>query len=447
MSRRHPKKPPQGNFTASIKSFSHDGRGIAAIDGKTTFIFGALPGETVEFTYTACHSKFDEGKVVNVITPAPERVTPNCQHFGVCGGCSLQHIASTTQIKHKQTMLLEQLKHFGNIVPKEILSPLTSDVWGYRHKARLGVRYVTKKATVLVGFREQNSNFLAQLERCEVLDPRVGNLIMPLREFIASLDAFNSISQIEVAITQTQVGLVFRHLEPLNSSDLEQLKTFGAEHGLWLYLQPAGPNSVTKLYPDDKQLFLHYSLPEFNLIYQFHPLDFTQVNPTINQKMVALALELLDVQPSDTVLDLFCGLGNFTLPIAQRAKHVVGVEGSDVMVERASMNAQTNHITNVEFYAANLMGDCSTHPWTTQSFTKILLDPPRSGALDILPLVAAMNAQTIVYVSCNPATLARDAGELVNRYGYTLQKAGVMDMFPHTEHVESIALFCKDTSW
>ncbi len=443
MARKHKKSLPEGEFTANIDDLSHDGHGVAHINGKTTFIFNALPGESVQFHYTYSRKKFDHGIATTISNASPERATPKCPHFGICGGCSLQHLKPFAQISYKQSTLLMQMQHFGNVVPNEILEPLVADQWGYRHKARLGVRYVIKKEALLVGFREKQSNYLALIASCEVLHPSVGQLIMPLREMIAKMNAFKEIAQIEVAIGEQQTGLIFRNLVALDTTDQQHLIDFGKQHNLWIYLQPGNADSVVKFYPDDDNLFLEYSLPMYDLFYKFHPLDFTQVNPSINRKMLPLALELLNLQPTDKVLDLFCGLGNFTLPIAQIAKHVVGVEGAEKMVQRAAMNAKINNLTNTRFYAANLMESCEQHAWTKENYTKILIDPPRSGALEILPLIASFNAQTIVYVSCNPATLARDAGELVNKYGYTLTKVGVIDMFPHTAHVESIALFEK----
>jgi 23S rRNA (uracil1939-C5)-methyltransferase len=441
--RKRKNKLPEGKFIASIESLNHEGRGVAHVNGKATFIFNALPGETVEFDYTYSRKKFDCGKATTILSASTDRVTPRCNHFGICGGCSLQHVNVNAQISYKQNILLEQLRHFGAAKPENILPPLTASEYGYRHKARLGVRYVIKKETVLVGFREQQSNYLAQLSDCPVLHSSVGNLITPLRELIARLEAYQDIAQIEVAVAEPAPALVLRNLIELSANDKQILIEFAKQHDIWLYLQPGNADTVSKLYPNDEQLFLHYTLPEFNLTYQFHPLDFTQINPSINQKMVPLALSLLELKTTDKVLDLFCGLGNFTLPLAKIANHVVGVEGSEKMVERARMNAAHNAISNVEFFAADLMADCSNQAWAQQYYNKILLDPPRSGAFDILPLIANMKTNTIVYVSCNPATLARDAGELVNKYGYNLISVGVMDMFPHTAHVESIALFKK----
>jgi 23S rRNA (uracil1939-C5)-methyltransferase len=440
--RKRLKPIPTEHFTTTITKVSHEGRGIAIVDGKTTFIFGALLGEEVEFAYDALHSKFNEGHVVNIIKPSSERVKPQCAHFGVCGGCSLQHMQHDAQIALKQKTLDEQLEHFAKTKPKTWLAPLTTNEYGYRHKARLGVRYVVKKDSVLVGFREQSSRYLAAIDNCEVLDPRVGKLITPLRELIQSMAAFEQIAQIEVAMGDVDTALVFRNMIPLVESDQDKLKQFADAHHLMIFLQPAGPNSIYKLYPDDGKALLSYSLPDYHLTFQFHPLEFTQINPEINKKMITQALELLALTPEDEVLDLFCGLGNFTLPIARTAKHVVGVEGSDALVARAKQNAENNDIKNVEFFMADLSQPLDNHAWAHRRYTKILLDPARTGAKEIAEVIQRWNPEAVVYVSCNPATLARDIGLLTER-GYTLEKAGIMDMFPQTTHVESMALLRK----
>ncbi|MDF2867266.1 MAG: rlmD [Gammaproteobacteria bacterium] len=434
------KQPQQAEITA----LSHEGRGIAHVNGKTVFIENALPGETVLFKYTYTKAKYAEGEAVEILKTSPERVSPKCQHYAYCGGCSMQHLASMAQITFKQQVLLEQLKHFGGITPQEVLAPILGDEWGYRHKARLGVRYVAKKGGALVGFREKNSRYLAELERCEVLHPAVGTLIPELKNLISSLEACQQIAQIEVAIGDQTVALVLRNLIELTTQDIAKLKVFAAQQGLWIYLQPKGPASTYKIWPEDGAEFLVYQLPisqAKSINYEFHPLDFTQVNPSINRQMVTKAIALLDLQSTDSVLDLFCGLGNFSLALAQYCQQVVGVEGDELMVKRAHHNAKLNHITNACFYTANLMEPIAEQPWMKQKYSKILLDPPRGGALEILPNLAQLQVDRIVYVSCNPATLARDAGILVNQLGYKLSKAGVMNMFPHTSHVESIALF------
>ncbi len=426
----------------TITGLTHDGRGIAQINGKKIFIENALPGEKVNFTYTKRHGRYDEGKSIDILIPSPDRVEPICKHFTVCGGCALQHMSTAAQLQLKQTMLLEQFKHFGGVQPKEILSPLIANNAGYRRKARLGVKYVIKKERLLVGFREKNGRFLADLSSCEVLHPKVGHLIESLRELIAHLNAYQTIPQIEVAIGDDATALIFRHMEPLSDADINQLINFAKLHQLDIYLQPSNPQSIHLLWPPEKQERLHYQLPAYNIEFSFHPTDFTQVNYAMNQQMVARALELLNPDSNDHILDLFCGLGNFTLPIAQLAAQVVGVEGSVEMANRATENAKKNNITNVQFYAANLTEELSTAIWQQQTYDKILLDPPRTGALEIIKQLPALKAKRIVYISCNPATLARDAGELVAQ-GYQLIKAGLMDMFPHTHHIEAIALFEK----
>lgn len=431
------------NPTAEVYALSHDGRGIANVNNKTTFIKGALPQETVTFKFTQKRSNFNEAEMLDILTPSSLRQTPPCQHFGLCGGCSLQHMADQTQIEFKQKTLLEQLKHFGKVEPKHILAPLHAQSTGYRRKARLGVKYVIKKNKLLIGFREKSSRYLADLEGCEVLHPKVGKQFGILSELISSLTAFQHIPQIEIAIGDEEAALVFRHLEPLTPADQEKLMAFGKTHGFHIYLQPTPPLPVQKVWPQDDNSRLSYTLPDEQLEFLFHPLDFTQINLEMNRLMVKQAMELLDVQPDETVLDLFCGIGNFTLPIARRAKHVVGVEGSQEMVERGFANAAHNQLSNVAFYAANLETPNEQAPWLKTTYDKILLDPPRVGAIGILPAISTLKAKRLVYVSCNPATLARDAGELVHQYGYQLTAAGMMNMFPHTSHIEAMAVFDK----
>lgn len=431
-------------IAADIRAISHDGRGIAQIDGKTVFIEDALPGEKVLFTYTKRHGKFDEGRSVTLLEKSAERVDPKCQHFKICGGCSLQHIHPETQIRLKQQALLEQLQHFGGVAPQEVLPPLQGPHWGYRQKARLGVKYVAKKQITLVGFREKNSRYLADLQYCEILHPDVSKLLPALKEFINHLSAYQHIAQIEVAVGEQKVALIFRHLEALVETDLAALRKFAKSHHLELYLQSAGPESIKRLWPEQGTEFLSYQLPEQGLEFLFYPTDFTQVNLVINQAMVSRALELLSPTPQERVLDLFCGLGNFTLPIAKQCAEVVGVEGSATTLQRAKQNAEHNRISNATFYCTNLADNFDHEEWAKQKFDKILLDPPRCGAYEIIQHFPRLGApKHIVYISCNPATLARDAGELVTNQGYTLTKAGIMDMFPHTNHVEAIALFKK----
>ncbi|MCH8543481.1 MAG: 23S rRNA (uracil(1939)-C(5))-methyltransferase RlmD [Alcanivorax sp.] len=431
---------PEGSFPATIEALGHDGRGIARIDGKTTFIANALPGETVQFRYSWQRRRFDEGYATEISNPSPDRAEPPCQHADVCGGCSLQHMSTEAQLRMKQQVLAEQLQHFGGLVPTEWLAPLTGPLTGYRGKARLGSRYVDARETAMVGFREKRSNFIADITRCEVLVPEVGGALMALRALLNGLEARRDIPQIEVAAGDDAVALVFRHMRPLSAADQQQLVGFCRERAWHCYLQPGNESTVHRVWPEEGVSRLHFSHPSSDMTLAFHPNDFTQVNREINQRMVPLALDLLDVGAQHRVLDLFCGLGNFTLPLARRAGRVVGVELSETMVERGYENARLNGVENIEFHAWDLSQDISGQHWATEKFDRVLIDPPRSGALEMVRLMPQFGAQKLVYVSCNPATLARDAGEL-KALGYQLTRAGVMDMFPHTTHVESVALF------
>jgi len=442
MARRNRRgKLPLDPVETQIESLSHDGRGVARIEGKTVFIDGGLGGERVRFRYSKKHSKYDEGRVVEVLSSSPDRVEAKCQHYGVCGGCSLMHMAPVAQLVLKQKTLMEQMSHFGHIEPKEWIEPMTGPLWGYRRKARLGVKHVPKKNRVLVGFREKGTPYLALLDKCEVLDPRIGTRLAELGSMIETLAAYNRIAQIEVAMDDKNTALVFRNLDPLSDSDQKILITYGQKNDLWIYLQSGGPDTITPIWPKSPQL--SYA-PEVGLTLMFEPSDFTQVNATINQNMIQLTMELLEVCTEDRVLDLFCGLGNFSLPLARRVSEVVGVEGDVALVKHAQNNAKLNDLNNATFEQADLTKTAlKDYSWANDGFNKILLDPPRSGAFEVLSQLADLGAERIVYVSCNPATLARDAGELVHKYGYTLVSAGIMDMFPHTSHVESIALFIK----
>ncbi len=441
MTRRQRKPHPELDVT--IHTLSHDGRGITTIEGKTTFVHGALAGETVTCKVTQQHRRYNEGIATVIKVAAPERVTAPCPHFGVCGGCSMQHMSVSDQIQFKQKTLLEQLQHFGKVVPETLLAPITGEAWGYRRKARLGVRYVIKKEKLLVGFREKFSNYLADIQSCLVLHPSVGTRITALAELIASLNQYEHIAQIEVAVGDKVTALVFRHLTPLPETDCVKLSEFGKATGLHIYLQPNSPEQIHQLWPENQTELLSYAIPDYDLTMQFHPLDFTQVNAEINLLMIKQAMQLLAPGSEDRILDLFCGLGNFTLPLARFAKEVIGIEGSDVMVKRAEMNAQYNHIDNAKFYAGNLMEPNEQASWMQQKYDKILLDPPRLGAKEIIEHFGKFAAKKILYISCNPATLARDAGELVYTHGYKLTHAGVMNMFAHTSHIEAMALFEK----
>ncbi|MDN6318526.1 MAG: 23S rRNA (uracil(1939)-C(5))-methyltransferase RlmD [Marinobacter sp.] len=447
MSRRRRKALPTEPVRCDVESLSHDGRGIARQDGKVLFVDGGLPGEQVIAKVVSTRSKFDELRTLEVIEPAPERQAPPCEFADLCGGCSLQHMSADAQIRFKENTLREQFAHFGGIEPEEWVPPMRPEsTLGYRRKARMGVRYVKARESVLVGFREKRNSFLADIDRCVVLDPRIGERIVPLRELLHSMDAYARIPQVEVACGDDAAAMVFRNMDDLSASDREKLITFGQTHDLHIYLQPKGPNTVHRIWPESagrNDERLSYRLDAFDLTMKFHPMDFTQVNADINKTMVNRAVEWLDVQPGERVLDLFCGLGNFTLPLARKGGQVVGVEGDDAMVVRGRENAEQNGLQNVSFHGADLHGDFTGQSWAQEGFDKILIDPPRSGAEDICKYLTAFGARRIVYVSCNPATLARDAGVMA-RNGYRLVRAGVMDMFPHTTHVESMALFERD---
>lgn len=431
-------------MTIEITKLSHDGRGVARDDsGKTVFIDGVLPGETVSYAVMRSKRRFSEAVVTDIVNPSRQRVVPKCAHFLTCGGCAQQHIAPEAQLAIKQQTLIEQLEHFGQVKPENILPPLTGPIWGYRNKARLGVRYVVKKEKVLVGFRERHKNYLAEIEQCEVLHPKIGFLIKPLRDLIRNLAAYQEIAQVEVAIGDERMALIFRNMVALENGDTQLLIAFATQHDCDIYLQPGNPETVVKLWPQDGVERLYYALPAYNLSLGFYPLDFTQINPELNRKMIAQAIQLMQLNTHDHVLDLFCGLGNFTLAMATLVTSVVGVEGSSAMVERGYENAQRNNITNVNFYAADLTKDQQDAVWAKQRYNKILIDPPRTGAAEIIPLIAGLEADMILYVSCNPATLARDSGILTQKYGYKLQHVGIMDMFAHTLHVEAMALFVR----
>ena len=444
MSKRARKKPlPTDTFTATIESLTHDGRGVARIEGKAVFIDEALPTEQVEFLYTEIKKDYAEGKTVKVITAAEDRAEPLCPHYGVCGGCSFQHVKSEAQIRIKQDLLIEQFKRIGKVDIAELWQPLTGEHWGYRRKARMGVKYVAKKNNrVLVGFRERRNQFLAEIDNCIVMHPIVGTRLIALGEMIGQLSIRDKIPQIEVAIGDEQCVLAIRTLEPATADDIAIMQAFEQQHPVTLCVQPKGVDTIVGLDGVTKPM-LSYRLPDYDIEFLFKPAMFTQVNYDINRKMINRALETLALTKDDHVLDLFCGLGNFTLPMARLAGSVVGVEGDAPLIEHAKLNAAHNKIENVEFYAADLSKSLDGMEWATRRYNKVLLDPSRAGASEVLAYFKHWQPDEIVYVSCNPSTLARDAGILVNELGYELVKAGVMDMFPQTAHVESIAWFRK----
>lgn len=426
--------------TATIESLTHEGRGVAHIDGKAVFIDGALPGEEVRFRYRAKHRTYDEGDTVDVINASPDRVAPRCAHFEMCGGCSMQHVSAAAQIQSKQQVLLDNLQRIGHVEPEHIAPPLTAAPWGYRRRARLGAKFVDKKNAMLVGFHEKRSHFLAAIERCEVLHPAFGERIVALRDLLRSLDAYKRIPQLEVACGDDAAAMVVRHLEALTPADRERFVQFGRAHDIEIFLQSGGPDTIHLLWPEQSRL--SYRLPEFDVELVFRPTDFVQVNSAINRQMVSQALDWLALQGHERVLDLYCGLGNFTLPLARRARLAIGVEGERKLVQAGEANAARNHITNAQFFVGDLAHPCDDLPWTRgQHYDAVLLDPPRVGAEPVLSVVGRSGASRVVYVSCNPATLARDAGILVRDHGFKLKRAGAMDMFPHTTHTEAMALF------
>lgn len=426
---------------AQIESLTHEGHGVAHVEGKAVFIEGALPGETVLYRTLNRGKHYDLGRMLEIVQASPDRVTARCRYFGVCGGCSLQHLRAEAQLPVKQQVLRDNLQRIGKVEPQSWLLPLAGPHWGYRRKARLGARLVIKKGGVLVGFREKRSAYLTPLASCEVLHPRVSALLPELSTLIAALTAPDRIPQIEVAVGDNACAFVFRHLVALTAEDDAQLAAFGREHDIQVFRQPGGPDQLVPIWPENPAP-LFYRLPEHGLELEFAPADFIQVNAELNRAMVKRALELLDPQPHETLLDLFCGLGNFTLPLTQRAQRVLGIEADAALIAKAQRNAERNHITNAEFRKGDLYKSESPDAWGTEHYDKWLLDPPRTGALEVLKrLPAEGGPRRILYVSCNPGTLARDSEVLVHVKGYKLVAAGVMDMFPQTSHVEAMALF------
>jgi 23S rRNA (uracil1939-C5)-methyltransferase len=425
---------------AQVVALTHEGEGIVR-EGKTVFIPGALPGETVRFVRARRHRQHDEGRLLEVLEAAPSRVTPRCAHFGVCGGCALQHLSSEAQLALKQTELADNLERLAHVVCPRWLEPLAGPTWGYRRRARLGVKYVAKKGKVVVGFRERNAPYVADLERCEVLSPPVGQWLRPLADLIGSLQIRAQLPQIEVAVADNATALVMRVLAAPSAADRQRLGEFERRYGARIYLQPGGLESIEPLEPSGGGEPLRYALPEFDLQMQFQPSDFVQINGAINRALVARAVQLLAPGPHDTVLDLFCGLGNFTLPLARTGARVVGVEGEAALIERARHNAVRNGIANAEFHVADLSQPLEPQlSWLRGPYRQVLLDPPRVGAREVLATVARLAPQRVLYISCHPGSLARDLGVLVHEHGFTLEAAGVIDMFAHTGHVESLAL-------
>jgi 23S rRNA (uracil1939-C5)-methyltransferase len=472
--------------TATIRHLSHEGRGVANLNGKTVFIQNALPNETVSFRYTRRHKNFDEGYAVEILeNPSQDRVEPLCPHVTICAGCSLQHLSTTAQLTLKENTLKEQFKHFAHIDITQLEPALHATGYHYRHKARLSVKDVIKKNKVLIGFHEHNGRYVADIDRCPILPQAIGDKLPLLSKLVSDLSVRSAIPQIEVTISADETALIIRHVQPLPLSDIEKIVVFAQNKGFSIYLQPSKQDKETretvkefnlklkldprpaveddkvldfrqtteddkvstliKLWPKNSPFLLHYHLPNEDSTLYFSPTEFTQINPAINELMVTQALSWLSPNEHDRILDLFCGIGNFTLPLARRCKEIVGVEGEASMVTRATDNAIHNHRDNAHFLAADLTQSTSHLQLLNSTFDKILIDPPRSGALEVIERhFKTWQAKTIVYISCNPATLARDVGALVNQLGYKLEKIGILDMFPQTSHVESMALLTRE---
>ena len=436
----------------NVESLDLEGQGVAHnSEGKVVFIEGALPGEQVQVQVHRRKSNWEQASMTALRRESSQRVTPQCPHFSICGGCKLQHFHVSAQVATKQRALEDGLWHLGKVKPERVLRPIEGPAWGYRYRARLSVRFVVKKNKVLVGFHERKSSYVAEMDSCEVLPPHLSALLVPLGELIAGMDERDRLPQIEIAVGSQVTALVLRHLDPLGAADLQRLRAFAALHPIQWWLQSKGPDTVRLL--DEGGLPLDYQLPEFGINMPFKPTDFTQVNHQINGVLVGRALRLLDVQPHERVIDWFCGLGNFTLPLATRAREVLGLEGSEALVARSRENAALNGLAGkTGFIARNLFEITASELAGFGHADKWLIDPPREGAFELVKAMAELHADTaiapgfkppqrIVYVSCNPATLARDAGLLVHQSGYRCTAAGAVNMFPHTAHVESIAVF------
>lgn len=426
---------------------THDGRGIATIAGKKVFVPGALPGEQVRMVRRKIRRGYDEADLLNIVAPSAERIEPRCAAFGVCGGCALQHVDAASQRAMKQQSLADSLARIGGVAPARWLDPLFDPAhdagWKYRRRARLAVRDVSAKGRVLVGFRERRAPLVTDMHRCEVLAAPLGELIDPLSDLIGQLSIRARLPQIELAAGDNAVELVFRVLASPTADDRALLRSFAQRHAVRVSLQPGGIDSVEPLSPDVVSDTLYYDLPEFAVRIYFEPTDFVQVNAHVNRRMVTAAIDLLQLREEDRVLDLFCGIGNFSLPIARRAGYVLGIEGEPPQVARAAQNAAANGLYNAEFRCSDLSNVEGNETWIRRSWNKVLLDPPRSGAEVVVRKMAKIGAERVVCVSCHPATLARDAGILTRTQGYRLDAAGIIDMFPHTAHVEAIAVFVR----
>lgn len=443
-SRNSSNDPSDDVAVGAVESLTHDARGVARIRGKTTFIEGALPGEQVRFRYRRKHSRYDSGIAIEILRANADRVAPACRYYGTCGGCTLQHLAPPAQVSAKQRLLAETLERIGRVQPLAWSAPIEGPTQAYRRRARLGVRFVPSKGGVLVGFRERRQSYIAPLDDCLTLDARLARLLTPLREIVGSLSRPDRLPQIELAAGDDACAAVFRHLDRLTDTDLVRLREFSEAHRLAVYLQPDRSETIEPFWPVPAPV-LRYALPDFGLQLAFGPNEFVQANAEVNRALVGRAVEWLDLSATDVVADLFCGVGNFTLAAARRAARVLGFEADRALVERGRANAGANGVANVEFHTADLYdSDVVARLFSGLKADKLLLDPPRAGAMDVIKAIPASGGpRRIVYVSCDPATLARDSQYLVHVLGYRLELAGIADMFPHTSHIESIALYTR----
>lgn len=453
--RRLPRAQPGSNPTAeqhdsitnqtvyTIESVDHEARGVSHHEGKVIFLDGALVGEKVRARIYKRRPSYDQGEAISILKKGSGRVNAGCPHFGVCGGCNMQHADPTAQVAYKQRILEDNLKRIGRVNPETILPAIQGPTWGYRHRARLSVRLVEKKGGVLVGFHERNSSFVADISSCKILPPHVSVLISPLKDLVTQLSLADRLPQIEVAVGEEVTVLVFRILQDLTPLDEAHLRAFADLHGIQIWLQTKGPETVQLFYPREVP-GLYYALPEFNIQMPFGPAEFTQVNPQVNRVLVSRAMRLLKPRPGERIADLFCGLGNFSLPIAALGAHVVGLEGSATLVRRAAENAEANGLSHLARFEVADLFQLDTDGFARLGhFDGILIDPPRDGAMEVVKAMGSNGPKRIVYVSCSPSTLARDAQVLVHQHGYQLKSVGVANMFPHTAHVESIALFTR----
>ena len=433
---------------AAIDAVTHDGRGIAAVTGKKVFVAGALAGETVQFRRRKKRRNFDEAELLEVLEPSPARIQARCSAFGRCGGCTLQHMAAADQRDIKFQSLKDSLERIGKVSPDRWIDPVFNEQpdgeWHYRRRARLAVKDVAGKGRVLVGFREAHAPYVCDMHRCEVLARPVDELIDPLSDLIGRLSIRKRLPQIEVAVADNVTALVFRVLDPPTPADLIEFSRFADEHNVQVALQTGGPDTVTAIESAEAPNRLRYSLTSFGVDIEFGPTDFVQINADVNQRMIDSAIEWLQLDKEHRVLDLYCGIGNFSLPLATRAKEVLGVEVASHQVERGRQNASLNGLENCKFLTADLDDIDGRESWLTGGWDRLLLDPARTGAQQVVQCARVIGAERIVYVSCHPGTLARDAGILVKEQGYCLEAAGIIDMFPHTGHVESLAVFRKD---